>query len=162
MQAVRRAGPDDLAAIVALAHRQRTETAGQRGGALWARDDARPEPLEAAYSALVGSEDALIVVATSNESVVGFGAAEIRLLPAGGTLGILTDLYVEPEARRGGVGEGVLAMLADFCCGRDCVGIDALALPGQRAAKSFFEKMGFTARLLVMHRESGHETEDTG
>ena len=35
----------------------------------------------------------------------------------------------------------------------DCVGIDALVLPGHRAAKNFFEESGFTARALVMHHK---------
>jgi hypothetical protein len=42
--------------------------------------------------------------------------------------------------------------LVAFCAGRGCVGIDALALPGHRAAKNFFEESGFTARAIVMHR----------
>jgi hypothetical protein len=33
-----------------------------------------------------------------------------------------------------------------------CTGVDALALPGARATKNFFEENGFTARLLVVHR----------
>jgi hypothetical protein len=34
---------------------------------------------------------------------------------------------------------------------RGCSGVDATALPGNRATKNFFEESGFTARLLVMH-----------
>jgi hypothetical protein len=34
------------------------------------------------------------------------------------------------------------------------VGIDAFALPGMRETKNFFEGSGFTARLLVMHRQA--------
>jgi hypothetical protein len=34
---------------------------------------------------------------------------------------------------------------------RGCQGVDATALPGDRATKNFFEGSGFTARLLVMH-----------
>ena len=33
----------------------------------------------------------------------------------------------------------------------DVSGVDATALPGHRQAKNFFERAGFTARLLVMH-----------
>ena len=44
------------------------------------------------------------------------------------------------------------------------MGIDATALPGNRATKNFFEAHGFTARLLVMHhalaQEGGAETGD--
>jgi hypothetical protein len=43
--------------------------------------------------------------------------------------------------------------LVAFCATRGCTGIDALALPGHRTTKNFFEGFGFTARALVMHRE---------
>jgi hypothetical protein len=42
--------------------------------------------------------------------------------------------------------------LVAFCVARGCAGIDALALPGHRTTKNFFEGSGFTARALVMHR----------
>ena len=38
-----------------------------------------------------------------------------------------------------------------WCRDRQCVGVDAVALPGHRATKNFFEEFGFTARALVMH-----------
>jgi hypothetical protein len=39
-----------------------------------------------------------------------------------------------------------------WCREQACVGIDALALPGNRATKNFFEMLGFTARALVVHK----------
>jgi len=33
-----------------------------------------------------------------------------------------------------------------------CAGVDGVALPGDRAAKQFFESAGLKARLLTMHR----------
>jgi len=59
---------------------------------------------------------------------------------------------VEPEAREVGVGEAMADALVAHCDDRRCIGIDAPALPGHRAAKNFFEAHGFTARALVMHR----------
>jgi len=53
------------------------------------------------------------------------------------------------------VGElaGAMTELAlDWFAGSGCTGVDALALPGARATKNFFEENGFTARLLVVHR----------
>ena len=41
--------------------------------------------------------------------------------------------------------------LLEWFRGRGCNGVDATALPGNRATKNFFEMSGFTARLLVMH-----------
>jgi len=52
-----------------------------------------------------------------------------------------------------GVGECIAEMLITHCTEAGCVGIDALALPGHRAAKNFFERNGLTARALTMHRD---------
>jgi GNAT superfamily N-acetyltransferase len=62
------------------------------------------------------------------------------------------ELYVFPEARRHGAGRAVAGDLLQWCTEARCVGVDASALPGSRAVKSFFEGQGFTARLLVMSR----------
>jgi hypothetical protein len=50
------------------------------------------------------------------------------------------------------VAEAMVAALDDWARTLGCAGIDAPALPGNRAAKAFFEGQGFLARLLVMHR----------
>jgi hypothetical protein len=42
--------------------------------------------------------------------------------------------------------------MVNWCQEQGCIGVDANALPGSRAVKSFFEAGRFTARLLVMHR----------
>lgn len=128
-----------------------------KGGALWAVREARPEPLEDAYGALLDGDDALLVVGTLDSVVIGFGAVEVETLRSGERLGVITDLFVEPDARAVGVGEALAGDLVEFCTARRCVGIDALALPGHRAAKNFFEESGFTARAIVMHRRPPDE-----
>ena len=45
----------------------------------------------------------------------------------------------------------MLGSMVAFCVREGCVGVDAFALPGHRAAKNFFEESGFTARAIVMH-----------
>ena len=65
---------------------------------------------------------------------------------------MIDDIFVEDEAREVGVGEAMVNDLIDWCEERKCIGIDAMALPGHRATKNFFEKFGFTARKLVMHQ----------
>ncbi len=125
-----------------------------KGGALWAVREARPEPLEDAYGALLETDDARLVVGTLDSVVIGFGAAEVEVLRSGEALGVVTDLFVEPGARAVGVGEALAGDLVEFCTARGCVGVDAFALPGHRAAKNFFEESGFTARAIVMHRRA--------
>ena len=43
-------------------------------------------------------------------------------------------------------------MVLDWCRAAGCVGVDSLALPGNRHTKNFFETFGFKARALVVHR----------
>ena len=70
-------------------------------------------------------------------------------------VGLIQDLYVEPEARSVGLGEMLLNDLLAFFSARGIVEVDASALPGDRATKNFFESAGFKARLLIMHRHTG-------
>ena len=154
MEASRAARPADLERIAELARLMRTELTAMKGGALWAVRESRPEPLEDGYRALLERDDACLVVGTIDDTVIGFGAAEVEQLRSGSNLGVITDLFVEPGARAVGVGEVLAGDLVAFCERHDCVGIDALALPGHRAAKNFFEESGFTARAIVMHRRA--------
>ena len=108
--------------------------------------------MDDAYARLLDRDDAHVVVGTVDETVVGFGVATLEQLRNGEMLAIISDLFVEPEARAVGVGESMAGELVAFSAARGCVGIDTLALPGHRAAKNFFEESGFTARAIVMHR----------
>ena len=92
-----------------------------------------------------------MVVGTIDDVVLGFGAVVVEELRSGVRLGVVTDLFVEPEAREVAVGEAMVVALTTRCEERGCVGVDATALPGNRAAKNFFETHGFTARALTMH-----------
>ena len=155
MEHARPAIEADLPRIVDLAEVLRAELRPMRGGELWYQH-APAEPLDVAYRALVDDPDALLAVGTIDDVVLGFAAVHVEQLRDGGALGVVTDLFVEPDARSVGIGEALVALIVEFCAARGCIGIDAEALPGHRAAKNFFEGHGFTARSLVMHR-SLHE-----
>jgi len=148
----RPAAAEDLPRIAELAALARDELVPMKGGALWSAREAVAEPFEDAYGALIDRDDALVVVGTVDEAVIGFGVVTLERLRTGETLGIISDLFVEPGARAIGVGEAMADDLVAFCETRGCTGIDALALPGHRTTKNFFEDSGFTARALVMHR----------
>ena len=130
----------------------RTELGSMKGGAAWLARDAWPEPLDETYARLVGDPDARVVVGTIDDVPIGYGVAVVDTLRSGARLGVITDLFVEPGARAVGVGECMAVRLIEHCELRGCIGIDALALPGHREAKNFFERNGFTARALTMHR----------
>jgi len=153
VEAARPATVDDLAAILDLATELRGELVPMRGGSMWSRTAAYPEPLDATFRALLERDDACLLVGTIDDVVVGFGACTATVLRDGTRLGEITELYVTPQARDVSVGEGLLTALVEWCREQRCSAVDAFALPGHRAAKNFFETAGFTARALLMHHE---------
>jgi GNAT superfamily N-acetyltransferase len=152
VEASRAAVADDLPRVVELATLLRAELAPMKGGDVWSAREATPEPLDESYRALLARDDAEVVVGEYAGAVVGYAVVTVDDLRDGARLGVITDLYVEREAREVGVGEAMIEHVVAWCTARGCVGIDAIALPGHRATKNFFEEFGFTARALVMHR----------
>jgi GNAT superfamily N-acetyltransferase len=142
----------DIATVVELADALRAELRTQRGGPLWALREAAPEPVEAMVRELLARADALVAVGTIGDAVVGYGTVALETLRDGARLGVIGELFVEADARAVGVGEAIAGQLIAFCEDAGCVGIDATALPGHREAKNFFERNGFTARALTMHK----------
>lgn len=151
-EAARPATTADLARLVELAREAVSELRGTKGGAVWARRDARQEPLEASLAAAVADEDQFVVVGTFDGSVLGYAATRLQPLNDGALLGVIDDVFVEPGGRGVGVGEAMLDAVLAWCRDRGCLGVDALALPGNRATKNFFESFGLVARAIVVHR----------
>lgn len=133
--AVRLADPVDRNAVAHLRSRALNELAALRGGTL--------------YEAPVIGGDRLWLGLIDDE-IVGYLAARVE-----GHLGKVDGIYVEPECRGVGVGEAMMAAALAWFRDQDCIGVDAVALPGARSTKNFFEETGFTARLLTMHRPFG-------
>ena len=132
------------------------ELDGRRGGALLARQASGARIVSTA-SELVGAlddPDYLNLVGEFANEVVGMAQGHIEHVGSGVLHGIVDAYYVEPSARGVGVGEALLGSVLDWFADRDCAGVDALALPGDRQAKRFFEAHGFKTRLLVMHKET--------
>ena len=105
MESSRPASADDIPRVVELAELMRAELGAMRGGSLWLEREAWPEPLGDAYGALLARDDALLLVGAIDDAVIAFAAVVIEELRSGARLGVITDLFVEPEAREVGVGE---------------------------------------------------------
>jgi ribosomal protein S18 acetylase RimI-like enzyme len=149
---------DDLTRITELAGSAREEGAGQRGGALWALLDVRPDPVVGPLAQMIDAVDALAIVGCIDAVVVGYAVVTTRTLRDGSVLATLTDLYVYPGAREVGVGESMMDRVLSWCEARGCRGVDAVALPGNRALKNFFERYGLVARAIVVHKPLGAPT----
>jgi len=150
-EGVRVATDADLDRLVLLATEAVDEQRGSRGGAVWSRREARRQPATTLAAAL-DDPSSSVLVGTLDGAVVGYAVLRLETLDDGGLLGVVDDLFVEPPARGVGVGESLMGELVRLATAAGCVGIDALALPGNRATKNFFEASGLTARAIVVHR----------
>lgn len=162
MEAARPAHLDDLPRLVELADGGIAELTATKGGAMWRRREARPEPVVESLRAALGSPDYLVLAGTIDQTVIGYAVARIEPLRGGERLGIVEDIYVEPGARGVGVGEALMDAVLDWCRDRQCIGVDSLALPGNRETKNFFESFGLVARAIVVHRSLVSADGDAG
>ncbi|MHB8465525.1 MAG: GNAT family N-acetyltransferase [Acidimicrobiales bacterium] len=141
MAGARRAGPDDMAAVAALRDRALDELRVLRGGALYVAREAVQLPDGA-------DPERAVWVGVLADAIVGYLSGRVV-----DRLGRVDAIYVDADCRAVGVGEAMMGAALEWFRDRGCSGVDATALPGARATKNFFEETGFTARLLVMHKE---------
>lgn len=161
---------DDLAHLVDLYEAAVPEISAMRGGALLVGLHARRGPSPQAFGAALADSHQRVVVGLlgpgtgpstkgwlppedGTGAVVGYGVCRTVTMAMGEKVGTVEDLYVRPPSRRHGVGRAMSDHLVGWCQEQGCIGIDAWALPGSRAVKSFFEGRKFIARALVMHHK---------
>jgi len=152
MEGCRPATDDDLPRLADLARLGIDELLPMKGGDVFVAREARGEPLEAGLKAALADPDTRVLCGTIDDAVIGYAVARLEDRRDGGRMGVVDDIFVEPEAREVGVGEAMLNDVVEWCRAADCVGIDASALPGNRSTKNFFETFGFTARMIVVHK----------
>jgi len=138
--------------MVGLAGEAIQELSPMRGGQLWANTLGRTSPLDASF--LLDSEDptTFMVVGCIDEVVVGYGVVRLQAMTDGQNLGVISDLFTHPDARGVGIGELMMKLVVEWCQERGCIGVDAVALPGNRETKNFFETFGLKARAIIVHR----------
>lgn len=142
----------DVETLAALATEALTEQQDTRGGWVWSRREARSRPFAVSLETALADPDQQVWAGEVDDVVVGYCVAGVEVLATGDLLGVVHDVFVTPAAREVAVGERLVEAVLEWCEERGCVGVDALALPGNRATKNFFESFGFKARLLTVHR----------
>ncbi len=163
MEAARPATKEDIPAVAELARAAIAELGPMRGGAVWLAQESRREPIDEDLAGLIGKDDTRFLVGTIDGVPVGYAVAHLERLGDGSILGVVDDIFVEEGARGVGLGEAMMNDLVAWCVAQRCFGMDAMALPGHRSTKNFFEESGFTARQLVMHHSlAGEATADEG
>ena len=152
MHGARLAGAADLDDLVALAELATAELRPLRGGDLWSRTLGRRPPHAPALAAALDAPDRLVLCGTIDATTVGYGVVRLDDLADGTRLAVIEDLYTMPEARHVGVGEAMMDEVVLWAERHGACGVDAVALPGIRDTKNFFESFGLVARAIVVHR----------
>ena len=131
MEEARPATAADVPRLTALGEMARAEVSGQRGGALLLAGMAAGPGVAEMVAAAERDPDRLVVMGTTYGAEVGFVAAHCDRTPSP-PLGVIDVIYVEPPARKVGVGEAMVDLVVAWCARRGCAGVDAPALPGSR------------------------------
>jgi len=160
MEEARPAVREDVPRLAELTRAAIAELTPTRGGEVWRAAEARTEPIEKGLESLLDDPDALVVAGTLDGVIVGYAVVRVEHLPDQSRLGVIDDIFVEDEARGIGLGETMMTDLIGWSVDRRCFGMDAMALPGHRQTKNFFEESGFTARKLVMHHSLAADPTD--
>ena len=145
---VRPIGDADVAGVVDLleqAHRHQLE---QRDGEMWATVNAVPVTEERVRHR---AEHGLVLVGTVLGVPVGVVVARHEVV-SDKRLALIEELYTEPEARGVGVGRRLIQAVELWARATGSIGIESMALPGDRDTKNFFEAAGLIARAIVVHR----------
>lgn len=151
MESTYRATAEHVTVVASLLREGRVGIADARGGPLWLRREAMPEPLEPTLSAAVDDPEWMIQVGAILEVPLGVVIAQSQALDDD-RLVVVRELYVVPEARGVGLGEAMMNEVVSWAGDIGALGVDGFALPGDRATKNFFETFGLVARGILVHR----------
>ncbi len=153
MITVRRAGESDLPELVRLYRLLEGEMVDLHE--MWPVADGLPEPIEETLRARAVTT----LVYLGGIDGVPFGFLTARLIPLhpqGGPeqIGMIDLIFTEPAARGVGIAEAMAERALEDLGGAGARRFDARVLPGHRQAKNFFERTGFSARSITMHRRA--------
>ncbi len=94
-----------------------------------------------------------LLLAQSENDVIGLISAElVPYFPDGSTVCRVTALVVASQHRRRGLGERLLARVADFAREHGCSGIELTSAQRRLDAHRFYQRLGFSRTSLRFFR----------
>lgn len=140
-EVVRRAEVTDAAQLAELEAAARHHLIDQRGGAaLLAEQSAIGDWMPA-----IDDNARWIGVAELDGFVVGYLELAVT-----GDIAVVRQVYVQPEARALGFGDGLLDAARQEAQRHGCSALEGFALPGDRETKNLYERAGITARKIIV------------
>jgi GNAT superfamily N-acetyltransferase len=155
MEAARPAEPVDVPTLCALAAEARAQLVDQRGGPQRLLELRPAEDDQVAFTALVADPSARVVVGAWDHLVGAYVVAQRVERRDGTAVARVDELYVQPGLRELGVAEAMMGLVLAWAGEQGCAAVEAVALPGDRLTKNFFERFGLTARAIVVARSLG-------
>jgi GNAT superfamily N-acetyltransferase len=143
----------DLPCLIPIVEQGLAAAEGERGAELWLLEDAPRPPLAAALEHLLADTAAAVIAGCVDAVPVGVLLIARRELVDGRGIARVSFVFVDPRARDVGVGEALIGAATTWALASGCVGLDGLALPGDRHTKNLYERSGLTARLITVHRD---------
>ena len=137
----------DLTGIVELAGLALDELGEERGGELLLFRDLTMAAEPGRYADALDQDRYMVAVGLIDEVVVGYAVADVSAT-AEHQLCMIEELFVQVEARGIGVGARLLGLIREWAVGAGCRTIESHVLPGNRAAKNFFERVGMVTRKM--------------
>ena len=142
----------DVNVVAELIDAAWAEQLDARGGSLLHATASRTGTSQERAAAALTNDTYTVWLGTIDNTPIGYGVARRDHLSNGDFLAVIEDLFVLPDARAIGVGEDLATAITQWATEHHCIGIDAVALPGNRHTKNFFEMLGLTARAIVVHK----------
>ncbi len=137
-------GETEIADLVLLELEARAALVDQRGGARWLVEHP-----------IVGDgwndrcRESDVWLAHIDDVVVGYMVADL----GSDHIVRIDQVWVTPQARELGFGDGLLAAAIESARERGAVAVEGQALPGDRQTKNLYERAGIVARLITTYRE---------
>jgi ribosomal protein S18 acetylase RimI-like enzyme len=152
---VREADESDLPAIAELFADAAAAVSGERGGAVFLLREGTAAPDIGNLRQAMSDPAVCLGVGDVDDVALGLVLCRLEALDDGSRLARLEWMWVDPGARELGLGAELMDLVIAWAGERGATRLDAHALPGNREAKNFLERAGFSARLIVLHRALG-------
>ena len=140
-EVVRRAELADATQLSELEAAARHHLIDQRGGAALLAE----QPAIGDWMSAIEDNARWIGVAELDGFVVGYLELAVT-----GDIAIVRQVYVQPEARELGFGDGLLEAARQEAQRHGSSALEGFSLPGDRDTKNLYERAGITARKIIV------------